>query len=271
MKIKPKKQQRKKGLVEVSLTDIGMTGDQALVYKTLLSSGPSKAFRLAFQSGLKRALTYKVLGQLEELGLVESRNVAEEKVATFFPTHPSNLEELINKKKTSVAVAENAFTNIVMDLTASYNVANKKPNVRFWEGIEGINRVHDDIILENTNILIFRSAFDKTSENLTELIEENVRRRARKGIRTRAITPPVDPKNKSITLGSDEKNLVERRLIDVEKFNLPAQIIVYGNKVAITSYKDQLMTTIIENNNIRDSVAILFELAWTHATKIKGF
>lgn len=265
MKKELKNKVEKRDLVEENLAKIGLTTDQAIIYKTLLDLGASKAFRLSFQSGIKRALTYKILSQLQELGLVEERTSMEEKVATFFPTHPSNLEKLINKKKESFSVAESAFNEVVQGLVSSYNLANKKPNIRFWEGLEGVKKVYDDIVLEGKDMLLFRSAFDREQEGLNDLIQENIKRQVRKGIHTRAITPLLDPPSKEMTVANDPKNLVTRKFIKIEDFNLPAQIVVYGDKVAIISYKENLVTTIIENKDIRDSVAILFELIWSKA------
>jgi HTH-type transcriptional regulator, sugar sensing transcriptional regulator len=253
--------------VDASLVQIGLTPDQACIYKIMLNLGPSKAFKIAFHSGVKRALTYKVLKELNEMGLVESKEMEDSKVTTFSPLHPSQLEKLINKKKEQVLRAEGVLGEMMQTLASTYNHANKKPNVRFWEGVQGLDKMHDDIIMDGQDILLFRSAYDRAHPGLDEMIEENIKRRVKRGMKTRAITPLIYPLNKHLTVDKDQGNLVTRRFVKIEEFNLPAQITIYGDKVAIVSYKEGIMTTIIENKDIRDSAAILFELIWSRAIK----
>lgn len=249
--------------VDVSLIRLGLTEHQSLVYRTLVDLGPSRAFKVSLNSGLKRALTYKVLDQLKTLGLVESKESEGSKIVTFQVTHPAKIEELIQKKREVVSEAENAYIEIIQSLTSSYNTANKKPNVVFWEGLGGLKRVYDDILLERKDILLFRSSFDITHQESRDLIRETIKRQVNRGIHTRAITPLIEPANKAYTVAKDKDNLVTRRFIKIKDFNMPAQVIIYGDKVAITSYREHLMTTIIENKDIRDSLVIIFELVWS--------
>jgi hypothetical protein len=45
-------------------------------------------------------------------------------------------------------------------------------------------------------------------------------------------------------------------------FTLPAQIIVFGQKVAIISLKKSIIATLINNPDIADSFRQLFNLLW---------
>lgn len=249
-------------VLSASLQEIGLTEDQAKVYRTLLELGPSKAFKIAFNSGVKRALTYKILDQLEEMGLVTSVETEEDKVTTFSPVHPSKLEELINLKRKNVADAENSLNSIIQTLTSSYNLANKKPNVQFFEGEKGVKYVYDDILRQKCDILIFRSYLDNTNESVSKIIDELRDRQRRLGLKVRLIS---SKKPTQEIVKRDKENNVSRKYLEEEKFSLPAQISVYGDKVAIISYKDPIITTVIENSEIRTAFAILFELVWSQA------
>jgi len=65
------KTKKNKSFMNESLMSLGLTVDQAIVYELLIENGPLRAQRLAFLAGFSRPLTYKVLGQLIEIGLVE--------------------------------------------------------------------------------------------------------------------------------------------------------------------------------------------------------
>ena len=50
-----------------------------------------------------------------------------------------------------------------------------------------------------------------------------------------------------------------------QKYIIPSQVIVYNNKVAITSLKKELITTLIENENIAKTFQTLFQYMWDKA------
>jgi len=248
--------------IDAALVDIGLNDDQAVIYKSLLSLGPSKAHRVAFQSGVKRALTYKVLSQLKDIGLVEAKETNEDKVTTFYPSHPSNLENLIQNKTKMLSNAQSSYENVIQSLTSSYNLSNKKPNVQFFEGIKGLHYVFDDILKKRADVLIFRSYLDTASKDVSEIIDDYRVRRKRLGLKVRLISSR--PFNKEL-LEEDKENFVTRKYLSQEKFPLPAEITVYEDKVAIISYKDPMMTTVIENQDIKTTFKVLFELLWSQA------
>ncbi len=62
----------------------------------------------------------------------------------------------------------------------------------------------------------------------------------------------------------DKEELRQCRLIDIEKFPFKNQINIFGNKIMIASYRDQ-MGVIIESKEIADTQRAIFELAWLGA------
>jgi hypothetical protein len=48
----------------------------------------------------------------------------------------------------------------------------------------------------------------------------------------------------------------------MDTFNIPAQILLYADKVAITAFDNQLMTTIIQNQAISNTFSLMFEFVW---------
>jgi hypothetical protein len=49
--------------------------------------------------------------------------------------------------------------------------------------------------------------------------------------------------------------------------NNPAQVVIYGNKVALTSFGDCMITTIIEDPSITKTFNMLFEVLWSKHPK----
>lgn len=241
----------------------GLTSDQALIYEIFMKNGIMPARKMSLISGLKRPFCYKVIDQLLAFGLIEK---IDKKVALFTPTHPSRLADLISKKQESLDIAKQSINSVLGNLVSDYNLYSGKPNVRFFEGIAGVEAVYDDILLEKKNILLFRSPFDSDQPALEKLVMKQIEKQVEAGIHTKAITPLVEDSIKT-AIALDEKKLVTRCLVPKDLFMIPAQVIVYGDKVAITSYKDFFVTSIIQNPDIAETFSIMFNFIWNQTVQ----
>jgi sugar-specific transcriptional regulator TrmB len=252
-------------MYEQFLIQSGLTKDQANVYQVLLKGGFMPARKVAISAGLKRGLAYKVLDDLVTLGLIE-KNERISKIALFTCLHPSKILELVEKKQKEAKLAKNSIENIIGSLVSEYNFFSGKPNVRFFEGKDGLNKLYEDILFETQDIRLIRSPMDDDTLELKDLVASQIEKQVKKGIKTRVISPA---KNMSLSHISqnDKNNSVTRCWVPWEQFNVPAQILIYGDKVGITSYKDNLFTTIIENKNIAETFKIFFEYTWKMSEK----
>lgn len=107
--------------VRHALAQAGLTPHQGTIYEVLIQRGPQKATRLAFLAGVPRTLSYKVLDELETLGLV-SRKDEPGKVSVFAPTHPLELQKLAHKRleeaKEANRALESALPSLIQDFDA---------------------------------------------------------------------------------------------------------------------------------------------------------
>lgn len=243
-----------------SLVEAGLTKDEALVYETLVLRGPLQAGVLKRHVPISRPLVYKVLGTLEEAGLVEKRDEPG-KVAVFAPAHPLKLQEIIEKKRESADRAKTALDGVLGKLVSDFNKISGQPGIRILEGKTGIRELYKDILEERQPLLLMRSYLDDTHPELAQLVEQQIRGQVRLDIHTRALTPPEQVPQETYA-PSDRENKVERRVLPEDLFKIPAQVVVYANKVAITAYEGELITTIIEHSAIKKTFEVLFERLW---------
>lgn len=245
---------------EKILMNIGLSGDQAKVYLFLVKNGMTPAKGIATKTGLGRALAYKVLGQLTALGLAEKReNVG--KIALFFPTHPQKVKEMITAKKVETEKSIASFDSAYNLLASDFNMLLGKPNVQFFEGVEGLQRVYDDILEVGEEIKIVSSPIDEHRDKTLHLIREQIKKQVAQNIRTKAITPHGGQEY-ATPVAEDEKWLITRKVVPAEKLHIPAQIIMYGDKVAITNFKENILTILIESRYIAETFRIMFEYIW---------
>lgn len=250
-------------MYEQQLNQAGLTLEQAEIYEVLLKNGPLLAGQLNKKSTLKRGLIYKILDILVEKGLVEKKE-EEGKAAIFLANHPLKLKEVVEKREQRAKDAHIALDGILPSLVSDFNLISGQPGIQFSEGITGIEKVYDDIIIQKKDIYLFRSVYDNDHPELEKIVNKQIKRQVASNIHTYALTPLVKDTPKTV-LENDEKNLVQRRIMPKEKFMLDSQIIIYGNKLAIISLKNKIITTVIDNDDISNTFKTIFDYFWEKA------
>jgi sugar-specific transcriptional regulator TrmB len=247
-------------MYEQNLMQAGLTKGQAEVYSALIKNGPLIAARAAKLTTLSRPLAYRTLEELIRLGLAEKKE-EKGKVAIFEAAHPTKLHEVIQKKKEELAISEESLESVLGQMVSDFSSFSTEPGIRFLPGKRGLEIAYDDIIKTKQDIRLIRSLYDDTVPEIFALVEQQIERQRKNDIHVRAITPIVEETEKVMNT-EDKKNLVERRIIPKEQFPTTAQIILYGQKAAITVFQGHLFTTIIENAEVSETLGAMFEYIW---------
>lgn len=247
---------------EKALVDCGLTSEQAKIYLLLLEHGLANAKVISSKTNIGRALVYKVLDQLIALKLVEKREDIG-KIALFSPGHPGIIKNLIDNKKSEIILASKSVDDIFGLLSSKYNALQGKPNINYLEGIQGLNYAFEDILDINQDIKIISSPIEyEYREKVLEIIDRQTDRQAKNNINTQAITPRDLINKKPLDVDIDKKKLITRKLIPKEKMNIPAQIIICGDKTFITSFKETIITVTIESKYISETMRAMFDHIW---------
>ncbi|OHA23207.1 MAG: hypothetical protein A3H57_04640 [Candidatus Taylorbacteria bacterium RIFCSPLOWO2_02_FULL_43_11] len=252
-----------------SLAACGLSSEQGKIYHFLLQNGLAPAKAISLKTGIGRPLTYKVLEQLIELTLVEKRENAG-KVTLFSPLHPERLKEFADRRREKANKEAELLQGTIGLLVSQFNALKDKPNIRFFEGEEGVRHVYGDILEMGSDILIITSPIREGRQEVLHLIKEQVHKQAAANIRTRAITPHHEGKIMALPVEEDEKFLITRKVVPSEKLDIPAQVIVYGDKVAITNFRESLITVLVESKYIAETFRIIFEYMWEHGQHGQG-
>lgn len=248
---------------EKILIEAGLSEEQAAVYSSLLDKGPLKAGSISSWTGIKRGLIYKVLDQLENMGLI-SKKGGEGTVAVFAPEHPSRLAEIMERKEKSIALAKETVMFSLGSLSSKFNLLSGKPNVQFFEGKEGVAKVMRDSFTSQTEILTFADN-EAMNKYYPELNKENVEARKNSNIKKRLIS--IDTPYIRELAKNDNPEITDRRLIDSDKFSTVMQI--YDNKVTyITLDPNKEIGVIIEDNSIYEMQKMIFEKVWENAKRL---
>lgn len=230
----------------------GLTKPQATVYLTLAQSGALTPAELAEKTGETRTNTYALLNKLEQLHLV--RNIGQ-KTARYQAENPAELEVLAEKRRKLVSKNERELKGGMSALLDMFYAANTAPGSRTLTGREGLREVHRDVLNTGETMYLIRTPFDSKYHDLIRDFRE---KRALKGIKTVALTPATPHAKQYAVDGTDEKYLFERTMMPEDAYMSPVEIMIYGKKVALISYGEEEIVTLITSPLIAAAFRELF-------------
>lgn len=242
------------------LGDIGLSDAESAVYLAALELGSRPASVIAHKAGLKRGQTYNVLANLIQMGIVQE--FVRSSVRHFTSSPPHALVGIVDKKEEELRRNKQKLQGVIPDLERVCSNLLVKPKVRFYQGIEGMLEVFEDTIrvpnLALYGLIDLEYSIRLGSEETKEWVQSYMHRRDQNnnwylGIICRDENP-----------GTEFKLVpaVKRRLKYATGLRVPAEIIVYGSKVAIFSSHDERVAIIIESEPIAETLRNIHQTVW---------
>lgn len=238
------------------LEKLGLNEKEAKVYLAALELGEANIQQIARKSGVRRTTLYDVLESLRGKGLVG--NLTKNNKTVYYSQTPQKLENEIQGKR-------EVLKEVMSELMSLANRIERKPKIRFYEGMDGIKEVYlDTLQYAGQELLAWVSpkalgAFDKQFLNKIYLPK-----RLQKKIRVRAIAPDAPEMQKYKEL--DQESLRQTKLISGARFPIEVEINLYGgNKIAIMAFEEKI-SLIIESRKIFNTLKSIFEMNWEKLT-----
>ncbi len=231
------------------LQEMGLTKNEALVYRALLELGPSLAGQIARKIGMHRRSVYDTTEMLIQKGLIGY--ILKNNRRLFEASNPQRFLDLVKEK-------EEKANSIMSEMNALYGKTKEKQETNFYKGKQGLKFVFEEQIEIGKEILII-GASPLAYEILQFYFHWFDKRRAEKKIRTRIIFNKMDKKLKI--------PLSEIRYLP-EKYTSPLAVNIYGNKVALIMWsKENPFAIVINQKEIADGYRNYFEMMWKSARK----
>ncbi len=242
----------------------GLTENQAVVYEVLLKHGEMTATKLFTKTPLKKGLLYKVLEELEELELIEKKEVVG-KVTQFSPLHPDNLKKIISSKEAQIKNAALAVEGIWQNVTSDFNLIANRPTVQFFEGLEGAVKAVKDSLHAKEVCSYIDSEVVLTQAK--ELNDDYVKARHRLQVNHRLLVRNTPFEQKVATELASKFTHV--RFLDLPE-DFPAMLRIYNDTICyITLNPNKIVSVLIRDSHIYKLQKLLFEHNWIHAKEIK--
>ncbi|MBU0577314.1 hypothetical protein KJ742_06215 [Patescibacteria group bacterium] len=234
------------------LTNFGMSKKEAQIYLACLELGSGTVMQISRKSGITRGSTYDILEEMLEKGFVSK--IHHDRHMVFNSVNPEVL-----KKRYESNVRN--FELVMPELVGLFH-KHSRPRVRYFEGLDGVKRVYEDTLTSTTEILNYANSRE-IRLHWPAYDDEYVKKRIEKGVYLKGIAPD-DEYGKKVKK-EDKISLRKTYLLPAKEYRFTNEINIYDNKVAITSFRDELIGIIIESKEIADTQRDIFKMAWAFA------
>ena len=249
-----------------SLAEAGLTAHQAAVYETLIKNGSLPARAVGLKAGMSRPLAYKVLDELEAVGLVEKQEKPRA-VSRFSAAHPLKLKEIADRRFEAARGAKAAVAGTLGKLISDFNLQSGKPGVRFFEGKEGIRECMNDALTSETEIYSYVD-IDAIERSIPDISRDFAKERQKRGLKKMNIGIDT-PKNRQEIEGY-YTDVTEERLIPWPTASFGTVMQIYDGKVSYFTVDDPMIGIIIADPHIYVMHRSLFEFTWNHPSAYKS-
>jgi len=234
------------------LIDVGLDEKEAKVYVALLELGEANIADISKKAQIKRSTVYDMLELLKEKGLLSQTRLKKRPI--YYAENPAKMLEALESKRKSLKEA-------MPELTSIMNLLDKKPKMRYFEGIDAVKEIFEDTLrYPDSEILTW---FPYPYLNLGEeyFWKHYNPERLKKKIWMRALAPNKQ-ENKDVAEKAKEF-LMNTRFVAGEEFSkFDIEIKLYGDlKMGIISYQENL-GIMIESRKIFDGFKAIFEGMW---------
>jgi sugar-specific transcriptional regulator TrmB len=242
-----------------TLHDIGLSESEAKTYLTMLSIGSNPVSTIAKVSNLNRCTCYAILERLKKKSFVHED--IKNNLSYYEAVNPKYIVAQLKNKRHELDAHIDNLTNSIAQIELIKKEQQCKPRVVFYEGAGGVQNILEDTLTTKDEIRCYAS-FTEMINLLPNYFPDYFKRRVQKGISVRGIYPADE-----IGYGlkkRDAAELRESRLIP-EEFDFHLDILIYDNKVALTSLKENF-GILIESKEMAEAQKKIFDFIW-HGTK----
>ncbi len=244
-------------MYEKELKTLGLSEKEAKIYLAALELGTDTVQNIAKKAGINRPTTYVQIESLKKRGLMSE--VEKGKKTLYTAESPERLTSLLNTFEKELGFKKAEVQRILPKLAELFSSTGEKPKVRFFEGMEAVEALLEDFLKVKIKKIESIINLDKLFGMFPKHESDYSLRRVAKGIKGYTIytrgAGPIDNAN-------DPSKLREAKYISFEKLPISADITIYDNKVAISTYKVKPISVIIESKEIADTARGIFYFIW---------
>jgi HTH-type transcriptional regulator, sugar sensing transcriptional regulator len=239
------------------LKNLGLSDNEAKVYMAMLELGSATVLEISAKAGVNRPTTYVQIESLKKMGLASTQTKGKKQL--FIAESPEQLESIIDRQKTELEQKKEELQKFLPELTSLFNLSDSKPQVRFFEGKEGILKIQGEFLKSKADFIYGISDFDSVMELFPNFSSAYSSKRAQKRIPSKLI---YTSSKGDFLKEADKEFLRESKYVPKDRLSLGSDITIFGDKIAIMALKGKISGVVIEHKEMADSLRSVFELLW---------
>lgn len=239
------------------LVNLGLSEKEAAVYLALLEIGPASIQDIATKANVNRATTYLLVESLSKRGVASTTQKDTKQL--FVAEPPERLVTILRLQKQELEEKERELISTMPFFNALYNSKAGKPQIQYFEGIEGLLAAREIFMDEEGDFVQILPVDDaNTVAKLVEERPEHLRALTEQQIHSRTLYVTAD----TDTIRTASWPHSQFRMVSALKFPIHAEMSVRGNHIFLFTFLPNVLTVIITNKILSDTMRALFEIAW---------
>jgi HTH-type transcriptional regulator, sugar sensing transcriptional regulator len=243
------------------LLDFGLSEREITLYLTLLKTGPNTIMNLSRETGIKRSTTHNNVEELIKKGLVSQTNYGERRMV--IAEDPDKLQFLLEQKKYKMKKMETNLPTFISSITSLIPVDkdHNKVEVKYYEGKDNVQIIYKEAFSssELRSIVNLEATALAFPDNKNLFLDEHAKNKNLK------VWEIVEDSGTTLQLAemygkkSNFKFKATNKILNLHNVNT----LIFDNKIALISLKDNITATIIENNDYYMVMKGIFDMLWT--------
>lgn len=231
----------------------GFGDKKAKVYLAMLELGETTATEIAKKAGLKRTTVYNILPELLSDSIIASTKHKGRKY--FYIDDPKDIRRQMEYRISHI-------DTLIQKLLPLHSLVHDKPSIKVYEGIHGLEKTYEEVVTTLAPGETHRAYLGSSQayEGIhKDLIAKWAKARVDKNCPSRMITN-VSPLAEEWKKTSKQD---KREIKTVKNLNyLNGELKIYGNKVALTAYKEDYRSIVIDSKDVASVMKSMFDNLW---------
>ncbi|MFO0704931.1 MAG: helix-turn-helix domain-containing protein [Candidatus Andersenbacteria bacterium] len=232
------------------LQALGFTESESAVYLASLELGPSPVQAIAKKAKVSRVTTYAVIQKLSRGGLMSS--VTKGKKQYFAAESPERLTTYVHGNIDSMQATLRDLQGSLDELKLLQ--AGDRPTVKYFEGVQGIRALMEDLLTTPTEQI-----YEIANRNeILKALPANALNKFRSELDKRKIKFMAVYVSDSFV----PRKYAEVKIIPPAKDSFTGGIIVFGTKIALTTYTKKIEGIVIDSPELAATFVAVFLRVW---------
>jgi len=256
------------------LINLGLSREEIDVMLFIAQNGDSKIADICSQIKIPRSSIYRLIDKLEQKGLI--KKVLTTQGSNIALSNLENLKNQISDKQEELKNQLNEFDQLTNSILSLKNLNKPSPEVRYFEGKEGIRQIIWDSLKASNTIRCYTNAIRKDIVGAKWLTDYCIKF-VNSNLNEKVLGDTIYSKESYQKYGGREKyyspvkeyfKKSDERVLDIPFLKIKGEIYIYNNIFAFYTWEsNKLVGAEIQSESISITQSSIFDVLWNLTTE----